>query len=564
LAQSIPNPGSDVNLRNRIRLAAALVRGGGLAIIFTLAWFASQLALGTLAGIFWLIVSRPLLRDVLLPAMFPTTVCAGCLRTVPLVARWKCGDHFIDHQERHILSFHCNQGHQLEGFDCPRCRATILVQRGDRQQLRHGAALRLRTISRLPNQGILLGHDPRSREVRVPMERLAWHMAITGGTGRGKSTLLANMAMQLIEQHVGFTLLDPGGDLARQVLNRVPANRQNEVQFLDVSDTANPFPLNILSAETPVEKAMLAEELVEVFRHMYGSSWGPVLEHQLRMGLRAAMSAGGSLQDVYALFTNAAERARIIRRISDRAAKSFWLNEFPAIPAIRQSAVLNKLAPIVFHPILGPIIGAKDCVLNADEIIANERIVIVNLSTGSPADDVTGLLGTFLVQKIIAAAFRQGRMTEPQRVPHVLIVDEFQRFMHRASAFNQIVTEARKYRLSLIVANQYVEQLDAATRAALFGNIGALMAFHVGHRDAKLLADEFTGSTVEDLTELGVGRCLARIGNDWNLVHTLPPPQMVRNLPPLPATGQQPQAVPENHETLKDEPATAENDDFVQ
>ena len=300
-----------MNLRNRIRLAAALIRGGGLAIIFTLAWFSSQLALGTFAGIFWLIVSRPLLREILLPAMFPTTVCAGCLRTLPLVARWKCGDHFIDHQERHILSFHCNQGHQLEGFDCPRCRATILVQRGDRQRLRHGTALRLRTITQLPRQGILLGHDPRSREVRLPMERLAWHMAITGGTGRGKSTLLANIISQLIDQQIGCTLLDPGGDLARLVRQLVPAERQADIVYLDVADTTRPFPLNILSATTQIEQSLLAEELIEVFRLMHGSSWGPVLEHQLRMGIRAAMSAGGSLKDVYGLFTSAAERAEL-------------------------------------------------------------------------------------------------------------------------------------------------------------------------------------------------------------------------------------------------------------
>ena len=223
--------------------------------------------------------------------------------------------------------------------------------------------------------------------------------------------------------------------------------------------------------------------------------------------------------------------------------------------------MLNKLAPIVFHPILGPIIGAAECALNADAIIANRQIAIVNLSTGSPADDVTGLLGTFLVQKIIAAAFRQGRLPEAERIPHVLLVDEFQRFMHRAAAFNQIISEARKYRLSLIVANQYVEQLDTATRAALFGNVGALVAFRVGHRDARILVDEFAGSVDQDLTELDIGRCLTRIGHDWNLVRCLPPLHPIRDSPPPRATSQQADIV-ENDEPVDDE-QVSDDDDLV-
>jgi hypothetical protein len=383
----------------------------------------------------------------------------------------------------------------------------------------------MRTLSRLPAQGVLIGHDRGGREVRIPWTVLGWHMAILGGTGRGKSTLLANFVAQLIELRIGFTLLDCG-DLAPTIRRLVPPDRQADFIYLDAADTANPFALNILSADSPLEQAMLVEELIELFHRIYGSSWGPLLEHQLRMGLRAAISAKGSLHDVYEMFTNASQRARILRRVTDPAAKSFWLNEFPAIPATRRSAVVNKLAPIVFHPILGPIIGARDCALVADAVIVNHQMVVVSLWTGSPADDVTGILGTFLVQKIVAAAFRQGSVPERDRVPHVLLVDEFARFIHRASGFEQILAEARRYRLSLVVSNQYVEQLTTGIRAAIFGNIGALASFRVGHRDARILSDEFSGSVTEDLTELGVGRCLVRVGNDWNLVRTLPPPQL--------------------------------------
>jgi hypothetical protein len=546
-----------MSLRDRIRLVAAAIRAIGVAGAMGAGLCAGQAMLGLGLAVIWLAASRRLLRQRILPALFPATECAGCRRVIPLVARWKCGDHFTDHRDRHILAFRCNQGHRLEGFDCPRCKSTILVQRGERQRLRHGSAVRLRAIPRFSSRGILIGHDRRGRAAHLPWTVLAWHAVIFGGTGRGKSTTLLNFIVQLIEQRIGFTLLDCG-DLATTVRRLIPDDQRGDLLDLDVSDTANPFPLNVLSAATPIEAAMLTEELVELFRRMHGSAWGPVLEHQLRMGIRAA-SARGSLRDVYDLFTNPTQRSRTLARVTDKVAKSFWVNEFPAIPAIRRAAVVNKLAPIVFHPIMGPVIGAHECVLNADEVIANHRMVIVNLRTGSPADDVTNLLGTFIVQKVVAAAFRQGSLPEAERQQHVLLVDEFPRFLHRASSFDQIFSEARRYRLSLMVASQYVEQIDPATRAAIFGNAGALLAFRLGHRDSQLLSYEFTGSAVEDFTELGVGRCLARIGNDWSFIRTLPPPR-ISNVESEPATARQRPTTPAD-EVPGAEPARNEDDD---
>lgn len=516
-----------MNLRKRIRLTAFEFRSVGVAIILIAASSVAAIGLGLLAAFAWLIASGPLLRQRILPGLYPDIVCAGCGRRVPLTGRWKCGDHYIDHKERHILNFRCNQGHRLESFDCPRCKATILVQKGDRKLLRHGSAIRMRAVAALPDQGLLIGHDRHQREVRLPSQVLARHVAIFGATGEGKSVLLEHLMVQLIE-HCGITVLDTG-DLAPTLRNLIPDHRQQDVLYLDVADTAQPFPLNLLSASSDLERMTLIEELIEVFHRMYGSSWGPSLEHLLRMGLRTAMSAQGSLRDVYDLFTDPTARARLLRQVSDQAARRFWQKEFPTIPAIRHAAVINKLAPIVFHPIVGPMVSSRECALNADYAIAHRQIVIASLWTGSPADDVTSLIGTFLVQKLLAAAFRQGALPASQRTPHVLLVDEFPRFIHNhAAAFDQVLAEARRYRLSLAVACQYVGQLDEATRAAIFGNVGALISFRVGHKDARLLADEFNSSMPDDFTELTVGRCLARIGRDWNLVHTLPPNPLPR------------------------------------
>lgn len=525
-----------MNLRRRISTVAILTRLAGVIVVVAVVLPTGLPALYLAAPVVWLILSRRVLRQFLLPAVFPDTQCPGCGRSIPLFGVWKCGGHYTDHREQHILSFLCVHGHRLESFDCPRCRATIVVQGGDRKWLRHGSGLRLRSVSQLPHDnGLLLGHDERGCPICLPDDRLAWHMALAGGTGRGKSTLLGNMAVQLIERGDGLTLLDPGGDLARAVLGNVPEERQRDVLYLDVSNRRRPFAMNILSAADELEQAVLCEELLGVFHRLYGAAWGPLLSHQLRMALLAVIKSGGTLRDVYGMFGEGRVRARIIARLPEGPLRAFWTEEFPAIPAMRRTAVTNKLAPIVFHPILAPIICAHECALDADEAIRSRQIVLVNLASGSPGDDVTTLLGTFLVQKIIAAAFRQGNRPPAGRVPHVLIVDEFQRFMHRAAAFDQILAEARKFRLALIVANQYVEQLAPAVRAALFGNVGCLTAFRVGHRDAKVLVSEFSGAIADDLMEQGRGECLIRIGTDWTKVRTPPPIRVAEPTEPVEA-----------------------------
>ncbi|MBW3597498.1 MAG: type IV secretory system conjugative DNA transfer family protein [Planctomycetes bacterium] len=183
------------------------------------------------------------------------------------------------------------------------------------------------------------------------------------------------------------------------------------------------------------------------------------------MALRAVIEARGTLRDVYG-------------------------KEFPAIAAIRHSAVTNKLAPVIHHPLLGPILCAPGCAVNADEAIRTRRTVVANLASGTAGEEITALLG-------MSAAFRPANLPAERRTLHVLIVDEFQRFMTRSAGFDWIVAEARKFKLSLVVANQFVEQLATPVQTALFGNVGCLFAFRVGHRDARVLAAEFIGIAMQ-------------------------------------------------------------------
>jgi len=526
-------------LHYRICLTALLLRVLPALLLLGLGTLGRSPEGGAVLAAVWLVVASLLLRSVILPALFPHTLCPGCRRVIPLVGRWKCGDHFTAATEAHVLTFFCTHGHRLEAFDCPRCRATITVQRGDPKVFKHGSAIRLRPISqalsRESDHGLVIGLDPRKRPVILPPGRLGWHVAVTGGTGRGKSTLLLHLVRQLLQQGAGVTVLDPGGDLAQAVLGHIPPDRMDRLQYVNVGDRHAPFPLNVLAAHDAMEGAMLAEELLGVLHDLHGSSWGPLLAHQLRMALRTVMAVGGTLRDVYDLFTDDVSRGRLLRRLADRDLRAFWTREFPSIPPIRRMAVTNKLAPIVFHPLLSPVLCAPTCALDATELIARRGILCVNLASGSAGEHVTTLLGTFLVQKILAAAFRQAALAPENRVPHVLIVDEFQRFMHRAAGFDRVLSEARKYRLALIVANQFVEQLSVDVRASLFGNVGGLVAFRVGPHDARLLAPEFTGALPEDLLDLNLGQALVRIGTDWTTVKTFPPPAMPDDPLPVPA-----------------------------
>jgi Type IV secretion-system coupling protein DNA-binding domain len=515
-------------LHRRISLAAWMIRLVPALLLIGIGSRLNAPVVGLGLGVVWFFGCRLLLRRYILPALFTSTLCWGCRRIIPLTARWKCGDHYTDHRKQHILRFFCTHGHRLEAFDCPRCRSTITVQKGDPRMYRHGTALRLRTLSRSTINGegsLLIGHDDHRCPVLLPRERLAWHMAITGGTGRGKSTLLLNMLKHLAEDGTGFTVLDPGGDLARAIVQQIPPGREAQTLYVDVADREHPCPLNILSAQDAAEGALLSEELLGVFHKLYGDSWGPLLAHQLRMALRTIITVGGTLRDVYSLFVDNEQRARHLARLADPDLRMFWTKEFPAIPVMRRSAVTNKLAPIVFHPVLGPMLCAKTCALDFDRVIRDRGCLLVNLETGSPTDDVATLLGTFLVRKVIAAAFRQTAVPYERRIPHILVVDEFQRFMHKSAGFDQVLAEARKYRLALLVANQFVDQLSDEVRAAIFGNVGCLAAFRVGHRDARVLVPEFSGAVPADLMELERGQCLVRIGTEWTQTRTLAPPR---------------------------------------
>ena len=534
-----------MKIRTRILLASGFYRFGGTIALLLLTYYVHPLFL--VPSIVWLTNSRRIIRERLLPPLFPYAACAHCHRRLPLRCRWRCTvDAWTDSRVRHALAVYSDQGHEVRSFDCVYCESTISLQKGDRDLYKRWRPMEgsvAAVSTKRPQFGLRFGFDrsftpglfgrlwrqlrrqPIAEPVIVSHEVLGRHGTIFGATGMGKSTLILSLAQQVFQSGDGATFLDPAGDLSRDLIRQVPPSRIDDVLYIDVADQQFPFPFNILQASDANERNLLVDEVLGIFKNIYQRSWGDTLSHQLRMALNAALEIGGSFADVYNLFTRPEVRQRIVRRIKNKELRQYWEETFPSSSFATRMSIINKLAPIVEHPFLGPILCCRQCAFNADDVIRKRKILIVNLATGTRADYTTEILGTFVVNKLVAAAYRQGNIEDrAKRVRHFFFVDEFQNFMHRASGWDRSLSELRKFNLCLILVTQFVEQVKEDIRAAIFGNVGFLVSFRVGHRDSKILKDEFEGATSQSLLELERGECLVRVGTHAMAVRTELPP----------------------------------------
>jgi hypothetical protein len=535
-----------VKLRTRILLASGLYRFGGTLFLLLLAYFVQPLFL--LPAVLWLTMSRRVIREWLLPPLFPFAICRHCRRRLPLRCRWRCTvDTWTDSRVRHALTVYSDQGHEVRSFDCPFCESTISLQKGDRDLYKRWRPMEgsIAASTNRPQFGLRFGVDRsyspgllqrlwrrlRRRPILDPVivsnEVLGRHGTIFGATGMGKSSLILSLAHQVFQSGDGATFLDPAGDLSRDLIRQVPPERVKDVLYIDVADQRFPFPFNILHAGDANERNLLVDEVLDIFKNIYQRSWGDTLSHQLRMALNAVLEIGGSFADVYSLFSQPEIRQRIARRIKTKELRQYWEETFPGSSYTTRKSIENKLTPIVKHPFLGPILCSRQCAFNADDVIRNRKILIVNLASGTRAAYIPEILGTFVVNKLVAAAYRQGNIEDrAKRVRHFFFVDEFQNFMHRASGWDRSLSELRKFNLCLILVTQYVDQVKEEIRAAIFGNVGFLVSFRVGHRDSKILKDEFGGTTSQSLLELERGECLIRVGTHAMAVRTELPPSL--------------------------------------
>lgn len=333
------------------------------------------------------------------------------------------------------------------------------------------------------------------------------HVYIMGKTGAGKSTLVANMAIDDIRKDRGIGIIDPHGDLSETILEFIPKRRINDVVYLEPFDTERPFALNVLEIKNKQQKDLVSSGIVSIFYKLYKDSWGPRLEYILRNVILTLLETPGStLVDILGLLANQDYRKKVVYQLQDPVLKNFWEKEFAKMPdrlkAEAISPIQNKVGQFVTSRMIRNILGKSKSSIDLESIMNEGKILILNLSQGKLGEDNAALLGAMIITQIQLAAMNRSFIKEHERKDFFLYVDEFQNFA--TSSFIKILSEARKYRLSLTLANQYIEQLEEEVVHAILRNVGTLMSFVVGARDAYVLTREFAEIYSEnDLVSLG-------------------------------------------------------------
>lgn len=398
------------------------------------------------------------------------------------------------------------------------------------------------------------------------------HMYLIGKTGMGKSTIQENMIVGDIRAGRGVAVVDPHGDLAEKIMEYIPANRIQDVVYFNPADIEFPIAFNVVEQVEPHLQHLVASGLIGVFQKLWADSWGPRLEYILRNAILAILDFPGStLLGVVRMLSDKAYRKRVVANIKDPVVKAFWEKEFASyadkFASEAVSPIQNKVGQFLSSALMRNIVGQAKSSINLREIMDEGKILIMNLSKGRIGEDNSALLGAMMITKIQLAAMSRVDIPEKERRDFYLYIDEFQNFS--TDSFANILSEARKYRLDLILAHQYIEQLSDKVKPAVFGNVGTMVSFRVGAKDAEELAKEFSPVfTEEDLVNLPKYEMYLKLMIDG----VASSPFSAKGLPPLTEaekTGQEEKAIRASREkyatprSLVEEKIMSWHDDFA-
>ncbi|MGB0757088.1 MAG: type IV secretory system conjugative DNA transfer family protein [Patescibacteria group bacterium] len=357
----------------------------------------------------------------------------------------------------------------------------------------------------MPRMGLLLGktnYRGEQVEVRITDDDRRRHMYIVGRSGTGKSTYMENMAIQDIQNGKGMAIIDPHGDFVDHVLPHIPKERAEDVIIFSPGDTERPIGLNMLEADTPEEMDFAAQEMVSIFYKLVPNPdmIGPMFEHNMRNAMLTLMSNKknpGTLADIPRIFTDTAFQKEYLKHVDDPMVRAFWEKEMAQTPESARGEMLgyliSKVGRFVENEMVRNIIGQSKSGFDFRDVMDKQKILLVNLSKGKVGEVNSNLLGLIIVAKLQMAALTRAHLPEDERKDFYLYIDEFQNFVTDSIA--TILSEARKYRLNLTIAHQYMNQLvknnDTSIRDAVLGNAGTMVSFRIGIEDAETLAKEF-------------------------------------------------------------------------
>ena len=328
--------------------------------------------------------------------------------------------------------------------------------------------------------------------IKIPDRR--YHMYAMGKTGTGKSTMLENMAIDDIREGRGLAVVDPHGDLINHVMDYIPEERIKDVVWFSPADRIFPVAFNPLETVDPDLKNIVASGVVGIFKKIFGESWGPRLEYILRNTILALLDyPNATMLGITRILVDQDFRNKVVSQITDPVIKDFFVNEFEQYdPKFRTEAIApiqNKVGQFLSSSTIRNIVGQPKSTINLQEIMDKGKILLVNLSIGEIGEDASALLGALMITKIQLAAMQRAPIPEEERRDFYLYVDVFQNFA--TDSFAVILSEARKYRLNIIMTNQYIAQVPEEVIAAVFGNVGTLISFRIGAPDADILQKEF-------------------------------------------------------------------------
>lgn len=375
----------------------------------------------------------------------------------------------------------------------------------------------------IPKEGVLLGYNDYrgvKTDIRLATEDRRRHLYVVGQTGTGKSAFLEEMAKQDVREGRGLCFIDPHGDAVQNILSAVPKERAEDIVYFDPSDTERPFGFNMLEYSRPEEKTFVINEMINIFDKLYDlkQTGGPMFEQYMRNAMLLVMEdpeSGSTLMEISKVLADPEFRQMKLDRCKNPVVYDFWVKE--AEKAGGEAALANmvpyitsKLTPFIANDTMRPIIAQQKSTIDFRDIMDTKKILLINLSKGKIGETNSHLLGMVIVGKILMAALARADMPEANRQDFYLYIDEFQNVTTDSIA--QILSEARKYRLNLVIAHQFIGQLSEDISKAVFGNVGSLASFRIGPEDAQFLEKQFEPIfTAHDLVNVDNYKAFVRL-----------------------------------------------------